>query len=799
MEHRLPHAARDESLLGKLTSLWSREFAVYSALDDASAAIRAKHLRALTRLAPFTLGASILNGVIAWNALRYSASMPVLTGWILALAAVALFGLAGSWRQRGALRERASPRAIRRAVFHSALLALVWGSMSVVWYPTASLSQRMIIAMLTTGMLGGGAMALAAVPLASITYVLVMGSAACIALLRTNEPLMLSEIALVVIYSATMIASAISTARVSVARLMSERESLHQSHVIGLLLRDFEEHAADVLWEIDQLGRLSHVSPRLAALLDGNPTALQGEPFLEIVASRRPAGGATDSPDPLRAALDAGIAFRDVIVPVTMDGSTRWWSVTAKPLVNAAGARTGWRGVIGDVSERQAAQERLEYLAGYDALTGLANRRLLRDRIQRVLDGKLDVIHREAGEGPSALLYIDVDHFKNINDSLGHAIGDAVLQMVARRLMASSRLDDFIVRLGGDEFAMVVTSATGETEVMAMAERFLHALREPTEIAGQTVVITASIGVALMPAHGDTVDDILGNADLALYAAKHAGRACVSLYAPQLGERNRRRRQIERELRSALSNGELSLLWQPQRTADLAKFRGAEVLLRWSNPRLGNVEPTEFIPIAEDAGLIEEIGGWVLDEACRIAHTDFDVLQVSVNVSARQLQRADFVQRVEAALSRSGLEPGRLELEITESLFMKDAPSSLRKMHKLRDMGVRIALDDFGTGYSSLAYLRRFPFDTLKIDRTFVRELTHQGDARAIVRMIVELATTLGMQTVAECVEEEAQLKILQGIGCHGVQGNLLARPMSVHALQAMLRAQRPTAPRLMA
>ena len=798
-EHHLPRTASDRPLLDRLTFLWSREFGVYGALDDASAEIRAKHLRGLTRLAPFTLGASILNGAIAWNALRHTSPGPLLTGWIVSLMLVALFGLSGWWKHRGMDREQASPHAISRAVRHATLLAFIWSSLPVLWYPTATMSQRLIIAMLTTGMLGGGAMALAPVPVASIAYVVVMAVGSCLAIILTHEPLMVSAVALVVIYSLTMIASAISTARVSVARLMSEREASHQSHVIGLLLRDFEEHAADVLWEIDRVGRLTHVSPRLAALLGGDPVGLQGEPFLELLATRRPTSIAIDAPDTLRQAIDAGVAFRDVIVPVATGGQTRWWSITAKPLVSASGALTGWRGVLGDVSERQAAQERLEYMAGYDALTGLANRRLLRDRVQRVLDGKVNIVHRDAGVGPSALLYIDVDHFKDINDTMGHAIGDAVLQIVARRLMASSRLDDFIVRLGGDEFALVVNTASGEAEVMVMAERLLHALREPTEIAGQTVAITASIGVALMPLHGDTVDEILGNADLALYAAKHAGRACASLYAPQLGERNRRRRLLERELSSALANGELSLLWQPQRTADLAALRGAEVLLRWSNPRLGDVEPTEFIPIAEDTGLIEEIGGWVLSEACRMASAELDVLQVSVNVSPRQLQRADFVQRVENALTESGLEPGRLELEITESLFMKDAASSLRKMHKLREIGVRIALDDFGTGYSSLAYLRRFPFDTLKIDRAFVRELTHQSDARAIVRMIIELATTLGMQTVAECVEEEAQLKILQGVGCQSVQGNLVARPMSIHALQAMLRAQRPSSPRLMA
>lgn len=783
----------------RLRSLWTREFAVFHAPDTASAEVRARLLRALVRLTPFALSANLLNGTIAWLTLRPTADGPGLLIWSAALAAISILGASGWWRQRRAVRRTASTRAIRRAVLHASVLALVWAILPAVWFPSASASQRLIIAMLTTGMLGGGAIVLAPVPMASIAYVSVLAIGGCIALLSTREPLMYYALALVVIYTATTIASAISNARASIARLMAERESAHQSHVIGLLLRDFEEHSADVLWESNLAGSFSHVSPKLASLLGHDVEDTAERNLIRILERRAPSMSSNDAMDLLREAMRSHSAFRDIVVPIETDGAMRWWSVTAKPLLDDDDVHIGWRGVIGDVSEKQSAQERLEYLANYDALTGLANRRQLRDRLQRVLDGKRDVQHRRVNPGPSALLFLDIDNFKTINDTLGHAAGDAVLQLVARRLRAASRIDDFIVRLGGDEFAMVVDSTAGEAEVGVMSERLLMALQDPTDIAGQSVIVYASIGVALIPAHGQTVDEVLGNADLALYAAKEAGRARYQLFVPHLGERSRRRQLIERELSQALAHDELTLHWQPQIAMSTQIVRGAEALLRWHNPRLGDVLPGEFIPIAEEAGLVEEIGGWVLKEACAIASRELGGLSVSVNTSPRQLLREDFVQQVQQALLLADLPATRLELEITESLFMDEVPVALRHLHALREMGVRIALDDFGTGYSSLAYLRRFPFDTLKIDRAFVRELTQRVDARAIVRMIIELATTLGMETVAECVEEEAQLRILQRAGCHSVQGYLVAHPMPIRDLQAMLSTpSTTTAPRML-
>jgi diguanylate cyclase (GGDEF)-like protein/PAS domain S-box-containing protein len=778
------------SLLSKLTPAWVADFDVFTALDSSSASIRARQLNAVVRLAPFTLGANLFNGVIAFEVLRERVQLGPLVAWFTALLLIVTVGLHGWWRQHRHPRTSSSPRSVRKAVVHSAVLSVVWSTLPLIWYPRGQPIEREIIVMITTGMLGGGAIALSPIPLASMVFVSILASSSILSLFLGGGSTALLGTGLVVIFSVTMVASAVSSGRNSIRRLVTERESEQQSNVISLLLRDFEEHSADVLWETDRQGVFSHVSPKLASMLGHEPARLQRMNLLQIIERRLPSDGSVSSVNSLRSAMQSGVPFRDLIVPVDTNGTTHWWSLTAKPLLDEQMQQVGWRGVIGDVSERQAAQERLEFLAHYDALTGLANRRQLRERLQRVLDGKSDVRHRPASDGPSALLFLDIDHFKTINDTLGHAAGDSVLQLIADRLRTCSRIDDFIVRLGGDEFAMVVDSTAGESEVTAMAERLLLSLREPTDIGGHSIVINASIGVALIPAHGRTVDEVLGNADLALYAAKEAGRAQCRFFAPQLGERSRRRQAVEHELSNALARAELTLHWQPQYVTGTTTIRGVETLLRWNNPRLGDVHPAEFIPIAEDAALVDDIGRWVLIEACALASHHLGDLSISVNVSPRQLRRDAFVEEVKEALMLGGLPAERLEIEITESLFLDDVPTALRHLHELRALGVRIALDDFGTGYSSLGYLRRFPFDTLKIDRAFVRELTHRGDAQAIVRMIIELSATLGMETVAECVEEPEQLMMLQAAGCFAVQGNLLARPMTLTALREMLDEQ---------
>jgi predicted signal transduction protein with EAL and GGDEF domain len=366
-------------------------------------------------------------------------------------------------------------------------------------------------------------------------------------------------------------------------------------------------------------------------------------------------------------------------------------------------------------------------------------------------------------------------------------VGDALLQEVAQRLLGRTRRSDTVARLGGDEFAVILPDVSTVEEAELLTRRLLDGLQAPCEVQGSRIAVRTSIGVAMAPRDGTEIDDLLNNADLALYAAKSAGRGEFRFFAPQMAALTRRRGVIEQALRGALAQNELTLHYQP--LVQLADWRvtGFEALLRWQHPVLGEVAPAEFVPVAEEAGLITAIGGWVLHEACRQAATWPAEMSVSVNVSPVQAMSHDLCGTALAALQASGLAPQRLEMEITESIFLNEAQTTLQVLRSLHGAGMRVALDDFGTGYSSLAYLRRFPFDTLKIDRSFVRELLPRRDARAIVKMIVGLARTLRMKLVAEGVEEAAQAELLQEFGCDALQGFLVTRALRADEVPAFL------------
>jgi len=634
---------------------------------------------------------------------------------------------------------------------------------------------------------------LASVPQAAAAYVLLLVAGGVAGLMRSDIALHGPLSGMVLLYGLLLCGTVFTTARIYTARLVSEREAERQREWVGLLLRDFEQHSADLLWEIDATGRFSRGSARLAAALTGGSEALGTDRLLDALAAHAPPELGPQHRLELAAAVAEGHPFRDLAVPVQTDRGLRWWSFTATPMIDDAGRASGWRGVMSDVTPARRAQDRLEQLAHCDSLTGLANRLQLRERslLVPVASGSASEPARRV-----ALICLDVDHFKTINDTQGHVVGDAVLVEIARRLRSSLRAADLAVRMGGDEFALVIDPLHDDDQVHGLARRLVKVLGQPIEVAGQLVPLSVSVGVAIAPDHGRTLDELLVNADLALYAAKDSGRGRYEVFSSRLGDRHRRKVQIAQALRGALSREEFVLAWQPQvRIADW-RVVGVEVLLRWQHPELGLVSPADFIPVAEESGLIGDIGAWVLQQACTGAAELPETVAVSVNASPAQLMREDFVPAVVQALARSGLPAGRLKIEITESLFMDATPVTLSNLHALRELGLQIALDDFGTGFSSLAYLLRFPFDLLKIDRAFVLEMMARDDARALVRTIVEMARSLGMKTVAEGVEDQAQLEVLGAAGCDAVQGYLVARPMPLAQLHQLLQAwrERPAA-----
>ena len=427
--------------------------------------------------------------------------------------------------------------------------------------------------------------------------------------------------------------------------------------------------------------------------------------------------------------------------------------------------------------DRKRLQDELSHQAFHDSLTGLANRALFKDRVDHALK------RFQRRRRPLAVFFLDLDRFKAINDSFGHASGDALLIAVSKRLSDCVRGEDTVARLGGDEFAVLVENLAGEAEVRIVAERVKEAFRDPIVIDGRELAVAASIGIALSEAGTETADDLLRNADLAMYRAKGSGGGARQ-YAPEMHAGMIDRLELESDLRQALARDQLYIVYQPIVDLRTGRLSGAEALLRWQHPSRGLVSPADFIPVAESSGMIVPIGEWVLRQACRDARRwdgipGGDQLSVSVNLSGRQLQTSELPSIVPHALLDAGLAPGRLTLEMTESMLIDRSDEMLSLLHELRRIGVRLAIDDFGTGYSSLSYLHRFPVDVVKIDRSFIESLTGEADETSLVGSIIRIGQGMRLTTVAEGIEDAAQLRALQRLGCEYGQGYHFARPMS--------------------
>lgn len=469
------------------------------------------------------------------------------------------------------------------------------------------------------------------------------------------------------------------------------------------------------------------------------------------------------------------------------DGSTfaQWLSVSQ--VRDGSGAVTQSIALFRDITQQRQAQERIQRLAHFDHLTQLPNRALLAERTRQ------QIAREQARSGTLAVLFLDLDHFKNVNDSLGHRVGDTLLVAVARRLESLVRPQDTVSRLGGDEFLLLLP-ATSAARAAEVAEKLLAAVAQPFQIDAYELTTTLSVGVAMYPADGDSFDTLYQRADAAMYRAKQTGRNRAGFFTADLEARTARALQIENALRRALERHQFELHYQPQVSLDTRQVVGAEALLRWRHPELGMVSPAEFIPVAEASGMIVAIGEWVLQTAVHDARRWLDeqlpLRAISVNLSAVQFRHPALPEMVSRCLEQAGLPARRLELELTEGAAVDDPVTALAIMSQLHDLGVRLAMDDFGTGYSSLSYLKRFQIYKLKIDQSFVRDLNDDPNDRAIVSAIIRMAQALGMQTTAEGVETEGQLAFLQANGCDEAQGYLFSRPLPAQDFEDYLRAQ---------
>ncbi len=547
--------------------------------------------------------------------------------------------------------------------------------------------------------------------------------------------------------------------------------------------RAMAEHSADWIWSLDLHGRRIYSNQRGAANL-----GLTDEEFLARDCK------SLLHPDDLMlfretidTATNAGQGWTNVVLRWRhRNGQYRTLESNASPLFDDAGKLMGFQGVDRDITERRQAEERIEFLAHHDALTGLPNRILLRDRFEHA------VAMSERARSRVAMLYIDLDNFKVVNDTLGHAAGDQLLLEVMARLSRCTRESDTISRQGGDEFILLLNNVSDLETVERIANDILGQLAEPVEINGHVLNAASSIGIAIYMDDGSDFDSLLQKADAAMYNAKGAGRNTYRFFNEQMNVQAHEHLLLQNRLHQALFRAEFYLLYQPQLETRTGRVIGVEALLRWKNPELGEVVPARFIPVAEECGLIVPIGAWVLEEACRHAQSlrqaGWPDLSMSVNLSAMQFRRAGLIETVSGALERSGLPAHLLELELTESILLQDVENNLEMVRQLKSLGVRLSIDDFGTGYSSLSYLKRFAVDRLKIDRSFVRDISTDPDDAAIVRAVIQLARSLRLGIIAEGVETQEQLAFLREEGCDEMQGFLFSRPLRPHALKLFLR-----------
>lgn len=486
-----------------------------------------------------------------------------------------------------------------------------------------------------------------------------------------------------------------------------------------------------------------------------------------------------------KAILEAG-AWQGEIWNRRQDGEIypEWLTISA--VRDAQGTISHYVGIFSDISERKRQEERLAHLAHYDALTDLPNRALLGDRLERAL-----ATARRYGS-KVGVLCMDLDRFKNINDSLGHSVGDHLLQIVAARLRAVVRGDDTVARMGGDEFILLLANLHEAEDAGIVAKKLLDTVTAPYQIDGQELLLTMSLGIAVYPHDGGTVEELIRNADAAMYQAKDRGRDTYQFYTEDMNRRSLEKLSLENALRRALARGEFVLHYQPKVDVRSGQIVGAEALIRWQHPDMGMVSPGTFIPLAEDCGLIGPIGTWVMEEACRQVvawqRDGLPAIPVAVNVAASQFWQRGFIQQVLATLDQTGVSPACLELEFTERVIMVETEETIALLHALHEAGLQLAIDDFGTGYSSLSYLRRFPIDVLKIDQSFIREIANDPSAASIVSGIIGLAKSLQLQVIAEGVETWEQLVILRAQRCDQVQGYLYSRAVPPEAFAALLR-----------
>lgn len=687
---------------------------------------------------------------------RHVTSETAVADSVIMLLYLALLGGGLRWRRHGD-----DTSYIRESVQLLAGLGVAWGALVNLFAMGAGPDEQgilvgLIMALVSTPML--------AVPLSAALAFYIPISILC------SVAIVAQPIQVTAIYSFFGFLGFALTGLIYMNKAMLERSigrlNLQKEHrTISLFLREFQEVSSDWLWETDPDGRFRNVSARMATVLQVDQADLESLSVDDVAHCR---ASQEDEFRDLILAMNQRIAFKDIILAVLIEGCVRWLCLTGHPVHDDLGRFLGYRGIGSDITEARIGRQRIEFLARHDSLTGLLNRTAFVEEVSAACDPLV-------GDA-FALLLIDLDNFKGVNDDFGHAVGDHVLRSVAERIRATIRPTDLSARIGGDEFAVLLRDI-GQADALEIAERIAEALSAPLMIEDLGFTPSGSVGIALSPAHGTDTETLMRRADLSLYRAKERGKKAACLFEFDFEQEYYGRMRLQAELASALDEQQLFLVYQPivdVRTGDIVSV---EALVRWRHPTRGVLTPGAFMPNAEASDLMERLGEYVLRLACHTAAGWRNPVPVAVNLSPKQLRSGRFVGILKQCLLESGLLPGRLALEVTETVFLVSSETTTNQLAAIRDLGVRIVLDDFGTGYSSLTYLRGFDVDGIKIDQSFTRDLPGSQKVAAIVRTIGRLASDMNVYVVAEGVETVGQMNWLRSNGIAFAQGYLLGRP----------------------
>ena len=740
--------------------------------DAGSSPLRDVQLIARGHFAPFFAAANSCAAILMATILLGHVTILYLSGWVAAVVGVNLVAMQLARMQAVTHVGRSGRKVPQWLMVGDVILrAFVWLSLPVLAFASLPAGSQLIAASLMAG-LGIAALGLVVVPTCVTAWMAIFTAGLSYALLVARNSVPFDNVLAILFILGVAIFGVLTVARWAFGQLKTNADFGSQSESASLLLQEYEQRGVGWLWQVDGENRVTYISSRMTALLGRPANQLLGHSLPSLLGGHAELGRVLLEKQP----------FNALEMELKTARGPRWISIAGDPIIDTAGRFEGFRGVGSDVTEVRQTQERLTHLANMDVLSGLPNR----GRVRQLLGEALRTA--TSSNVPCAIMFLDLDGFKPVNDTFGHPKGDAVLQAVAKRLCDQVGSDGHVGRMGGDEFAIVLIDAQSRQRVEQLADSIIGSIAEPYMIDQTEIRIGVSIGCAFGPIDGATVDDLILKADLALYEAKGAGRGVTKYFSSELQTEQDDRVRLETDLRGAIAAKQFHLVYQPLVNAKTQKLIGFEALIRWNHPQRGFVPPNVFIPVAEESGLMPVIGEWVIEEACRAAASWPEPITVALNISPKQIVLPALPNIVSQAIGRYKLPANRIELEVTEGVFLGDNGATLDVLRRLRTLGVGIALDDFGTGYSSIGYLNKAVFHKLKIDGSFVREAGSRPENVAIIQSIVQLAKSFRMSITAEGVETAEDFERMRDLGCDTIQGYLFGRPLSYDRANQMVQ-----------